>query len=337
MRRQARTEDVSSASTGHAATWGESAPSLSVVIAAYNAAPFLAQALDSVYAQTLMPAEVIVVDDGSTDGTVDVARGYRPSEERRQAYLSFVQRLLPAEEIPAPASSASVAELRVLSQENRGPAAARNRGVETARGDWVAFLDADDLWLPWTADVFIRCTSEPGVVAVFGDGVNFDERGVQTPARGEAGCSPPGRCDNPVVLLAKENPILTGALCVRKNAFFDVGGFEEAFRYAEDHHLWLRLALCGAFYHVPRPVLLRRRHGGSLSSAQHRFYEAGVKVAQSVAGRYGKQLRRAGVSPRGLVDEAWRRLANYYRWSGRFVRAVTTWLCWQVDRCRWTA
>jgi glycosyltransferase involved in cell wall biosynthesis len=90
---------------------------ISVVIPVFNAAPYVAQAIDSVFSQTLPPDEIVVVDDGSTDATADVVRRYHP----RVAYFY---------------------------QPNQGPGAARNLGIRESKGDLLAFLDADDLWLP---------------------------------------------------------------------------------------------------------------------------------------------------------------------------------------------
>lgn len=92
-------------------------PTVSVIIPVYNGERFLAEAIRSALDQTLSPAEIIVIDDGSTDASAEVARGFGPP-------------------------------VRVLAQANLGPAAARNLGVAHAAGDLLAFLDADDLWMP---------------------------------------------------------------------------------------------------------------------------------------------------------------------------------------------
>ena len=89
---------------------------LSIIIPAYNAAKYIRSTIDCALAQSLSENEVIVVDDGSTDDTIDILESYGD-------------------------------EIRVIRQENRGVSAARNRGIGEARGQWLAFLDADDLWL----------------------------------------------------------------------------------------------------------------------------------------------------------------------------------------------
>lgn len=116
---------------------------VSVVIPARNAAKFLAEAVASVRAQTHPVAEIVVVDDGSTDATVAVAQ-------------------------------ALGREVRVISQPPAGAAQARNRGAEAATGEWLAFLDADDLWHPEKlARQFAWLAAQPGTEAVFVHGANF--------------------------------------------------------------------------------------------------------------------------------------------------------------------
>ena len=112
-------------------------PLISVMIGAYNAAPYLGEAIESVFAQDYEPIELIVVDDGSTDGTADVARGF--------------------------------AQVHVIQQENGGNGAARNRAVENASGELYAFLDADDRFTPGKLTLQkAELDADPGLDIVFG-------------------------------------------------------------------------------------------------------------------------------------------------------------------------
>jgi len=112
-------------------------PLISVMIGAYNAAAYLGEAIESVFAQDYEPIELIVVDDGSTDGTADVARGF--------------------------------AEVHVIQQENGGNGAARNRAVENASGELYAFLDADDRFTPGKLTLQkAALDADPGLDIVFG-------------------------------------------------------------------------------------------------------------------------------------------------------------------------
>ena len=107
---------------------------VSTVIPCFNAAPFLRQTINSVRSQSHIPCEVLVIDDGSTDESAAIARSYGPP-------------------------------VRVITQANRGESAARNRGICEATGDWIAFLDADDLWLPRKLEEQLAVVG-PGVACV---------------------------------------------------------------------------------------------------------------------------------------------------------------------------
>ncbi len=108
--------------------------SVSVVIPCYNAARFLRETLDSVLNQTHAPLEVLVIDDGSTDESAAIAQSYGPP-------------------------------IRVICQPNQGESVARNRGIEEARGEWIAYLDADDLWLPEKLERQLAA-AQPGVACI---------------------------------------------------------------------------------------------------------------------------------------------------------------------------
>ena len=118
---------------------------ISVVIPAYNAAHFLPRCLKSVFAQTLKPAEVIVVDDGSTDDTAAVA---------------------------------AALGARVIGRQNGGISAARNTGIQNASGQWIALLDADDLWAPEKLERQVACI-RPETVLVYTGIRFFDDNGVR--------------------------------------------------------------------------------------------------------------------------------------------------------------
>jgi glycosyltransferase involved in cell wall biosynthesis len=166
-------------------------PSVSVVIPAYNAEQLVAEAIQSVLAQTHQVTEIIVVDDGSADNTSKVAEGY--------------------------------AKTRVIRQPNRGPGAARNTGIGAASGEWIAFLDSDDLWLPRKIEIQLGyITSSAGVIhANRFDPINFGN------------------------LWHRQTHITPSGALVRKQALLDVGGFEEtrAIISVEDLNVWLRIAL----------------------------------------------------------------------------------------------
>jgi glycosyltransferase involved in cell wall biosynthesis len=185
---------------------------ISVVIPAYNAARFLAEAVASVRAQTLPATEIIVVDDGSTDGTGPLAEQLG---------------------------------VKVLAQKQAGAGAARNRGAEASTGDWLAFLDADDLWVPEKlAAQRAAMRDQPGTELVFGYGSNFwiDDRG----ARREDEFRP---------------AFLPGAAFLRREFFLSRARFNTSVAPSEVVEWYLRLRAENAVILVlPQLVLLRRLH-----------------------------------------------------------------------------
>jgi glycosyltransferase involved in cell wall biosynthesis len=209
-------------------------PTVSVIIPAYKAAQYIGETLDSVYAQTFTDYEIIVINDGSPD-TGDL-------EKELKRYPS---------------------NLLYLKQENRGAAAARNTGIKAATGEFVAFLDADDTWLPnFLAEqlALIRSTNADLVYCdamLAGDsplaGRTFMQ---QSPSRGDV---------TPESLLAVTVTVLTSAVLARRQPILDVGMFDEGIKRGHDFDLWFRLAKAGARFAYHARVL-----------AEHRVVESGL-------------------------------------------------------------
>jgi len=230
---QSAAERVTGAGGGGAAT--DAAPSVSVIIPAYKIAPFIGETLDSVFAQTFTDYEVIVVNDGSPD-TTEFERALAPYLER----------------------------VRYFRQENLGAGAARNRGLREARGEFVAFLDGDDLWLRGYLEEqveFLRGGGHDLVYTdalLFGDSPNAGQTYMQT--------SPSDGPVNFLSLIRNECNVITSGVVARRRAVLDAGLFDESLRNAQDFELWARLARGGARIAYQRKVLVRYRcHEGSLS------------------------------------------------------------------------
>lgn len=195
---------------------------VSVIIPVYNGERYLAEAVHSILAQTVPTLEIIVVDDGSTDGTARVAQRFGDA-------VCYVY------------------------QPNRGPAAARNRGLERARGEIVAFLDADDLWREGKlACQCARLEADPTLDIVLGH-TQF----VQHEPGPDAGPVPTGE--------PYPQFFLGGAL-FRRSAFTRVGGFDESLLCCEDWDWFLRAYDMGvAMRMFPEVVLHYRRHEHNLT------------------------------------------------------------------------
>jgi len=220
-------------------------PRISVVIPARNAGPFLRDALDSVFSQGIEDPEVVVVDDGSTDATAEVARSYG----RR---------------------------VRLLSQPPSGSARARNAGLRATRGEIVAFLDADDLWEPDKTGLQLELLgSRPELGLVFSDMIAFDETGVhgETYFR-QRGFD--GTCRLSSIFLY--DMISTPTVLVRRACLDEAGPFDESLRIGQDTDLWFRIAKLFAFEVVNRPLVRRRFHGGNVTRDSRLLADSVVRI-----------------------------------------------------------
>jgi glycosyltransferase involved in cell wall biosynthesis len=189
-----------------------------VIVPAYNAGRFLREAIDSVLAQSYRPIEAIVVDDGSTDDTALVATSYG-------------------------------SQVVFVSQPNSGTAAARNRGLALASGEFYAFLDADDIFSPEkTALQVAALAADPGLDIVFTNMQNY----LDPSAAGYA-AQPPG------VSLPPLPGVLPGTVLIRRESFHRVGNFDESVCFAEFVEWLLRSRELGLREKVLPEVLLRRR------------------------------------------------------------------------------
>ena len=191
------------------------APVISVIVTTFERRDFVRRAVASARAQRFRDFELIVVDDGSGDGT-------------REALLSLDP------------------SIRYLWQPNRGVAAARNAGLECARGEIVTFLDSDDRWLPEHLDVIVALLRAHPSAVLASTSPRWRRRGHQRLTRAQLVEPFPA-------ILTRGLAGFPSSTAVRRINVEAVGGFDERLKVGEDADLWLRLALCGQF------VLLRRR------------------------------------------------------------------------------
>jgi glycosyltransferase involved in cell wall biosynthesis len=210
------------------------APVFSVVIAAHNAARTLPSTVRSVLAQTRPDFEILVVDDGSSDGTHESLKAF--SDDR----------------------------IVYLRQENLGPAAARNAGIEHASGEYVCLLDSDDLWLPnylETMGAALEADRSAGLAYTDAWRLNDVTRRVRrrtTMRKEEPPERPPDDRDALLLALLERNFVFTSAT-IRRRVLDDVGGFR-TFTRSEDYELWLRIAASGTRFVNAGKVLAVYRH-----------------------------------------------------------------------------
>jgi glycosyltransferase involved in cell wall biosynthesis len=254
---------------------------ISVVVPTFNRAGLVCEALDSVAAQTWRPIELIVVDDGSTDDT-------------QQAIIRWQQR-----------NQADDLSLTYLRQSNQGQNAARNAGIAAARGEYVAFLDSDDLYLPSKLEKQIELLSlHPDWGAVYCGIVDVDLR--DGTRRVQRHPFPQGRLFERLLVRDVTNP--TSTYLIRRTAIEQVGGLCREIDGRTDWEMTLRIARNYPIGAVPEPLIEFRAHAGPRTMADRNREIGGY--------RYIRQKYRAEIAALPLRQRLASRSA-YYRRMGR--------------------
>jgi hypothetical protein len=276
-------------------------PLFSVIIPTFDRIGLLDRSLNSVFAQRFTDFETIVVDDGSTDGTAE--------------YLKVLGHKISA-----------------LGQPNQGPGCARNLGARHARGEYLAFLDSDDLWFPWTLERYrdtVECYRKPVFIA--GKPHRFcNENGLGRIACGAL------RAEAFADYLASGDEWRwwgASSFVIRRDAFMEVGGFTGEWINGEDADLALRMGVAPGFVQIITPVTFAyREHAASARKDVARTVAgATLKVRTEQAGRYPGGSSRASERRRiltrhtrpvtlqclelGLRREAWELYASTFAWN----------------------
>lgn len=236
-------------------------PLVSVVIPVFNGAEDLPAAIDCALAQQDCDVEVVVVNDGSTDATADVMAGYS-------------------------------GRIQAVHQTNLGAAGlaqTRNRGVRASRGDWVAFLDHDDLWAPHKLICQLETADSTNADVVYTNARNIGDTARVADLRSDPGTMPSG--DLFAALLA-DNFIVMSSAMLRRSVFESVGGFTESPVVSEDWDLWLKVAAAGAnFQPVPDTLTQYRWRPGSFSRNHVRMRDLRLlTVRRALQTERGRQL-----------------------------------------------
>ncbi|MEJ7848404.1 MAG: glycosyltransferase [Pyrinomonadaceae bacterium] len=281
--------------------------SISVIIPTYNYGRFICQAIEGVLAQSCPAAEVIVVDDGSTDGTDEVVKEF---DDR----------------------------VRYIRQENHGVCAARNKGVEHSSGDFIAFADADDIWMPEKLEKQLAKFAEDDEIGLVHCGMReFDSDTGETVTMHLEGAE--GMVADQLLLW--ENPVVNvsgTAIVVTRKAFNKVGGFDTEMKVGEDWDFCYRVARKFKVGFVPVALVEYRSHGANahnnvaeMERGMTRFYEKAFASADADvlalkrraygnfhnvlagsyfhSGQYGSFARHAALS-------IWNRPSNFAHFAG---------------------
>jgi len=215
-------------------------PRVSVIIPAYNTAPFIAETLNSVFGQTFRAFEVIVINDGSPD-TAELEIALEPYRNR----------------------------IRYLKQENRGLPGARNAGIRLARGELLAFVDSDDLWMPdYLSSQVEFLDTHPRVYASISDALLFGSGGDVVWRMLKEGASPVLGFEE---MVKRKGGQLPSAMVARRQRVVDIGLFDERIRIGEDVEFCVRLTFPdGAIGYLGRVLVKYRQRLGSLTEDPQR-------------------------------------------------------------------
>lgn len=276
---------------------------IALIIPTYNCGHLIATAIASARAQTRAPDEIIVVDDGSTDGTGQI-----------------VSRL--------------GSDIRYVGQPNRGPSAARNLGAELARAELISFLDADDVLLPRALQemhTHIAADATLGLVTADMSAIGQDdellfESWLRHHGQGhklDAWANRP--IPHPLRELLSNNFVATSVTLLRREQFLDENGFRTDLRFGEDLELWARIARHSDIVCLDHPLGLRRIHPSNSTRNTESLLLDLVRMTEIIIAWGREDLIRQGVRPRQLRGEALFNLGYWYFSGGRY-REARPWL-----------
>lgn len=272
---------------------------VSIIMPVYNGEKYIAESIRSAQDQTYQHWELIVTDDGSEDGTADLVRALAASDPR----------------------------VKYVYQPNGGLGNARNTGIRASRGEVVAFLDADDLWMREKLALQTAMMEETQASVVFSDAFIFPEEDTMNEERSFATIygrfKGAGRFDAASMyrLLLEVNPIPVLTVLLRRDLLEAAGLFEEdaRFRGCEDYELWFKLAERGAVFYGFEGKLARYRfHAGAMSRKVDRMYRAEIAVLEKHQPGPGPEYDRL----KERVKETYRRIISFLMQEGRVGEAA---------------
>jgi teichuronic acid biosynthesis glycosyltransferase TuaG len=218
----------------------EALPSVSIIMPAFNREEYIAASIQSVIAQTYQNWELLIIDDGSVDKTAKIAQRFVAIDRR----------------------------IKYLFQPNQKMARARNNGIRQSSGEFIAFLDSDDLWIEQKLELQIHVILRANVDLVFSNGFIFTDDDIDDESTAFPIISGSFSAHEMFELLINANRIPTLSVLVRRNMLVDAGGFDERPNYygVEDYDLWLTLAKHNCCFHGMKEQLVRYRvHSNGVS------------------------------------------------------------------------
>ena len=263
---------------------------ISAIIPAYNSQDFILDAIKSIKNQTHPVDEIIVIDDGSIDGTQQIIQ-------------------------------AQTKDIIYIKQDNQGPSAARNTGIETTKGDWIAFLDADDQWTIDKIEKQLTVLSlSPELHLIAGD---MQEIGTANELITESVLAKHSLLEqfqenqslpinNALAKLVTKNFIPTGTVLAKRSTLIEAGMFNTAIHFGEDLELWAKIAAKHPITCIPEILMLRRLHEQNATKYTAPMLADLVKVMQSISHYAKDALKRQNINENRLVADAWSNLGYWH-------------------------
>jgi glycosyltransferase involved in cell wall biosynthesis len=265
-------------------------PRVSVIIPCYNHAHYLPDAVNSVLTQTFTDWEVIIVDDGSTDNTREVAAQFTDPR------------------------------IRYIYQENRGLSGARSTGIHAAEGELIALLDADDMWEPTFLEMMITALqAEPAASAAYCGFCWMDTDGNLLKQAVSKVVAPDQFREE---LLYHGSWLSACAIVVRASAYREIGPFDETLRACEDLDMWLRLSQKHRFVSVPQVLVRYRRAGNNMSDDVERMSEAFTLLIEKHFGDMLEPVETWSSQKRAVVGRLYSSRAFGHLAQGDVVKSV---------------
>lgn len=253
---------------------------ISVIIPTYNSAKYIKDTIESVLNQTYKDLEIIVVDDGSTDNTKDIVSKY---------------------------------QVKYIYQENKGPAAARNRGIKEAQGEYIAFLDSDDVWMVEKLEKQMAIFENSTYAMIYCDmSHKVNEKIVHKSYLKEKGYRGPGSGDIHERLL-KENFIFTPTVLVKKEVLKKTGYFDESYKICEDYKMWLTIAKKYQIAFLDEVLVIRTRNSLNITKDEYLFITSGIRLFEELMNSNGYDNETNKI----IQDEYYKRFfeLGYYYWN----------------------
>lgn len=273
----------------------------STIIPIYNRANLIQHTINSILEQENCDTEIIVVDDGSTDGTIDKLAIYGN-------------------------------KIKIIRQQNKGPGAARNLGISHAKGKYITFLDSDDIWFPWTLSIYkeaIINNNFPAFIA--GESILFQSENEVNLIRYS---SPTLQLFADYYSSYKQSLwLLPGGVAIKTDILRQAEGFTNKWINGEDSDLWLKLGTAEGFVHIQSPpVFAYRQHSDSAIANNHKTYEGAWYMIQreksnSYPGKKERQLERLAILMRHVrpvtlaclkekaINDGWKIYQKTFFWN----------------------